>query len=416
MKILIIGNGAREHALAWKFAQSKKVDSIFIIPGNGGTASIGTNIEADPMDFEALHSLIATRHIDLTVVGPEIPLSEGITDFLQEKGVKVFGPTRHGALVESSKSFSKGLMKKHGIPTADFTVFTDLTSALSHVRNQQFPLVIKADGLAAGKGVFICDTYETAEKALTDMLAGGIFGEAGKKVLVEKFLEGREVSVLALTDGYNLLPLIPVRDYKRICDGNIGLNTGGMGAIADHSLCDQEMHEKIMSRILRPAIDALRAEGINYRGVLYAGVLISNGEPYTLEFNCRFGDPETQVIMPLIENDLIDLMMGTLHSNLDKINITWRKGVALSVVAVSRGYPENFQKGQPITGLDTLSPDVLAFHGGTTLKNGELTVSGGRVINLVTVGESVEACRQKIYEEYKKVEFEKIFFRKDIGL
>ncbi|MDD2716137.1 MAG: phosphoribosylamine--glycine ligase [Candidatus Wallbacteria bacterium] len=415
MKVLIIGSGAREHALAWKISQSRKVDQIFILPGNGGAEDIGINIPADPMDFEQVYQIIQERKITLTVVGPELPLSEGIVDYLMERGVKVFGPVKDAARLEASKVFSKELMRKYQVPTAEFAVFSDYKEACTYLEGRKFPLVVKADGLAAGKGVVICENIESGRDALREMIVAGKFGEAGKSVVIEEYIQGEEVSLLALTDSYTILPLVPARDYKRALEGNLGKNTGGMGAIADMNLLTPDMQEKIISTILQPVIQGLKAQGIIYQGILYAGIIFKDGEPFVLEFNCRFGDPETQVILPLLENDLADLFLATIHSNLEKMKLTWKNKVSLGVVMSSRGYPEQYDKGQEIK-LGQIPDDVFLFHAGTERKDGKLLVNGGRVLNLVTTAKNVNFCREVLYEAIKSVEFEKMYYRKDIGL
>lgn len=420
MKVLVVGNGGREHALAWKLLESKQIEQVVCVPGNGGTASMECcqNLHLGVDDFEGISRFALQNGISLVIVGPEVPLARGITDYLQEKGLMVFGPKRAGAQIEASKAWAKALMQEAKIPTARSAVFTEASAAKSYVRGTGAPIVVKADGLAAGKGVTVAETVEQAEKAIAAIFQGQ-FGSAGEFVVIEEFLIGQEVSVLALTDGLTIRPLLPAQDHKRIGEGDTGENTGGMGAYAPAPIATPELMARIQTEVLERAIATLRAKGIDYRGVLYAGLMIApNGDLKVLEFNCRFGDPETQVILPLLATPLEDLILACVQQRLGELPpIAWKQGAAATVVAASGGYPGEYQKGKVITGIeDAETAGVTVFHAGTKLNQQQQVVTdGGRVLNVTGVGENFEQAIAQAYAGIKTIQFEEIYYRRDIG-
>ncbi|MEH2350431.1 MAG: phosphoribosylamine--glycine ligase [Nostoc sp.] len=420
MKVLVVGNGGREHALAWKLLQSKQIEQVVCVPGNGGTASIERcqNLTLAVDDFEGMSQYALENGITLVIVGPEVPLAKGITDYLQDKGLMVFGPVRAGAQIEASKAWAKTLMQEAGIPTAQAAVFTEATAAKSYVRAKGAPIVIKADGLAAGKGVTVAETVAQAESAV-DAIFQGQFGSAGEFVVIEECLIGQEVSVLALTDGLTIRPLLPAQDHKRIGDGDTGENTGGMGAYSPAPIATPELMARIQTEVLERAIATLRAKGIDYRGVLYAGLMIApNGDLKVLEFNCRFGDPETQVILPLLETPLEELILACVQQRLSELPpIAWKGGASATIVAASGGYPGVYEKGQVITGIDDAeATGATVFHAGTKLnQQQEIVTDGGRVLNITGIGENFEQAIAQAYAAIKYIQFEGIYYRRDIG-
>ncbi|MGH7999110.1 MAG: phosphoribosylamine--glycine ligase [Brasilonema sp.] len=426
MKVLVVGNGGREHALAWKLLQSKQIEQVVCVPGNGGTASMEgcQNLLLAVDDFEAIAKSAKEQGISLVVVGPEVPLAKGITDFLTSQGLKVFGPTKAGAQIEASKAWAKALMQEAGIPTARSAVFTEVAAAKSYVKAQGVPIVVKADGLAAGKGVIVAETVEQAQAAI-DAMFGGEFGSAGKFVVIEECLTGQEVSILALTDGLTIRPLLSAQDHKRIGEGDTGENTGGMGAYAPAPIATPELMAKIQARVLETAIATLRAKGIDYRGVLYAGLMITHsGDFKVLEFNCRFGDPETQVVLPLLETPLEELILACVEQRLAQMPpIAWKQGVAVTVVAASGGYPGIYEKGKVITGIqqaEVLGSTVFhagtkAFPGGSLGTGQQLVTDGGRVLNITGVGENFEQALAQAYTGIQCIHFEGMYYRRDIG-
>ncbi|NJR15397.1 MAG: phosphoribosylamine--glycine ligase [Calothrix sp. CSU_2_0] len=419
MKVLVVGNGGREHALAWKLLQSPQIERIFCTPGNGGTATLERceNVGVGVDDFEGMAKLAKKEGISLVVVGPEVPLSHGITDYLQAQGLMVFGPNRMGAQIEASKAWAKALMQEARIPTAKAAVFTEITSAKSYVKSHSVPIVVKADGLAAGKGVIVAQTITEAESAL-DAIFGGQFGSAGNFVVVEEFLLGQEVSVLALTDGLTIRPLLPVQDHKRIGEGDTGENTGGMGAYAPAPVATPAIMARVQTEVLEPTIAALRKKGIDYRGVLYAGLMVApDGEFKVLEFNCRFGDPETQVILPLLDTPLEELIIACVQQRLgDLPPIAWKHGASATVVAASGGYPGDYAKGKVITGLqEAETAGTTVFHAGTKLQSSEVVSDGGRVLNVTAIGEDFKQAIDRAYAGIAKVQFEGMYYRRDIG-
>ena len=419
MKFLVIGNGGREHAIAWKLLQSKQVERVVCVPGNGGTASMSgcQNLPLKVDDFEGIYQFAKEDKIDLVVVGPEVPLAKGITDYLQARDLMVFGPTKMGAQIESSKAWAKALMQEAGIPTAKSVVFTEANPAKSYVKAQDLPIVIKADGLAAGKGVVVAETLGQAESAI-DSMFGGQFGNAGKLVVVEEFLTGQEVSVLALTDGLTIRALLPAQDHKQIGEGDKGENTGGMGAYAPTPIATPEIMERVQTEVLEKAIAALKEKNIDYRGVLYAGLMITPaGETKVLEFNCRFGDPETQVVLSLLETPLEELMLACVQQRLAQMPpIAWKDGAAATVVAASGGYPGSYEKGKIVTGIQQAQASgAIVFHAGTKLDNSQLLTNGGRVLNITGVGADFKQALAQAYKSIESIEFEGIYYRRDIG-
>lgn len=420
MKVLVVGNGGREHALAWKLLRSPQVDQVVCVPGNGGTASMAgcQNISLAVNDFAGISKYALDNEISLVVVGPEVPLAQGITDYLQQQGLMVFGPTRAGAKIEASKAWAKALMQEAGIPTAKAAVFTEATAAKSYIKAQGAPIVVKADGLAAGKGVIVATTVEQATNAI-EMIFQGQFGSAGEFVVIEEFLIGQEVSVLAVTDGITIRPLLPAQDHKRIGEGDTGENTGGMGAYAPAPIATPEIMDRVQTEVLERAIATLKSRGIDYRGVLYAGLMISpDGDIKVLEFNCRFGDPETQVILPLLATPLEELMLACVQQRLSDLPpLAWHEGASATVVAAAGGYPGNYEKGQVITGIEEAeAKGVTVFHAGTKLnEQQQIVTDGGRVLNVTAVGENFEQALANAYNGLESIQFQGMYYRRDIG-
>ncbi|MDX2239580.1 MAG: phosphoribosylamine--glycine ligase [Leptolyngbyaceae cyanobacterium bins.302] len=419
MKVLVIGNGGREHAIAWKLLQSANVQQVICVPGNGGTASTPRclNLAMNVLDFEGIARFALVNGVDLVVVGPEVPLAAGVTDYLQSQGLTVFGPTRLGAQIEASKAWAKDLMREANIPTAEAVVFIQANAALAYVQKQGAPIVIKADGLAAGKGVTVAMTIAEAEAAIADAF-GGKFGEAGQRVVIEECLTGQEVSVLAVTDGLTIRPLLPAQDHKRIGEGDTGANTGGMGAYAPAPIATPQMMERIQQEILEPAIATLRKRQIDYRGVLYAGLMITpSHEPKVIEFNCRFGDPETQVVLPLLETPLADLLLACAEQRLEAFPpLEWTTGAAACVVMAAGGYPDAYEKGKPITGIEQAeNQDAIVFHAGTQKRGQAIVTDGGRVLNVVATGASLDGAIANAYTALNSIQFDDMYFRRDIG-
>ena len=418
MKVLIVGNGGREHAIAWKLLQSQQIEQVFCVSGNGGTASIERcqNLPLNEDDFEGIGKFALEHDISLVVVGPELPLALGITDYLQRQNLMVFGPTRAGAQIEASKAWAKALMREAGIPTAQAAVFTEAAAAKAYVKAQGAPIVVKADGLAAGKGVTVATTVAEAQSDI-EAIFQGQFGNAGKFVLVEECLTGQEVSVLALTDGVTIRPLLPAQDHKRIGEDDTGENTGGMGAYAPAPLVTPALMDRIETDVLQKVIATLQKRGIDYRGVLYAGLMITpDGDFKVLEFNCRFGDPETQAILPLLETPLEDLLFACVKGRLSEQPITWKAGVATCVVAAAGGYPRAYQKGQVITGIETAEAlGAVVFHAGTQVQTQQLVTNGGRVLGVTGIGKTFEQAIALAYAAIDKIHFQGMYYRRDIG-
>jgi phosphoribosylamine---glycine ligase len=419
VKVLIVGTGGREHALAWKLLQSPQVTQITCVPGNGGTATLERckNLGMAMDDFEGIGRFCKVNNFNIVIIGPEVPLSLGITDYLQALQIPVFGPTQAGAQIESSKAWAKELMAAAGIPTARSQAFTELAAALNYVQQQGAPIVIKADGLAAGKGVTVAQTVAEAEAALTACFDGA-FGAAGQSVLVEECLVGQELSVLAITDGTTIRPLLPAQDHKRIGVGDTGENTGGMGVYAPAPIGTPALMDRIQQEILEPAIAALKARNIDYRGILYAGLMITPaGDPVVIEFNCRFGDPETQAILPLLATPLDKLMLACIHGKLaDFPPLEWHTGTAACVVVAAEGYPGPYKKGQPIDGIGgAQGQGALVFHAGTRLKSHALISDGGRVLGVTSVGDNFDEAFERVYRALNQISFEGMYYRSDIG-
>ncbi|MBI4282384.1 MAG: phosphoribosylamine--glycine ligase [Chloroflexi bacterium] len=418
MKVLIVGNGAREHAIAWKLRQSPRVDGLYVAPGNAGTAAIATNLPIPATNIEGQVQAARQHGVELTVVGPEAPLAAGIVDCFQEQGLAVFGPSKDAARIESSKVFAKELMAKHGIPTGRAEVFDSYGEACSYVKSQRFPLVVKADGLAAGKGVTVARTEEEAVKALRECLVERVFGAAGDRVLVEEWLAGREVSVFAFTDGEAMSPLVAACDYKRAYDGDEGPNTGGMGSYSPPPFWNAKLEREVEETIMRPTVRAMAQEGCPFRGVLYGGLMLTEKGPKVIEFNCRLGDPETQVILPRLRTDLVEILLAVADGTLSKTSIEWDAEACVGVVMASGGYPGSYATGVPILGLDDAEARALVFHGGTRQREGErpaIVTDGGRVVTVVGRGPRMDEARAEAYEGVARVHFEGGFYRQDIA-
>ena len=421
MNILIIGSGGREHAFAWKMAQSKKCDKLFVAPGNAGTAQVATNVDIKVDDFEGIKKLVLTEGISLVVVGPEDPLVKGIVDFFkadkQLKKVKIVGPDASGARLEGSKDFSKAFMQKHGVPTAFSETFTreTLDAGLAYLDKQSGPYVLKADGLAAGKGVIITESKDEAKASLKEMLTEGKFGEAGDKVLVEQFLKGIELSVFVLSDGKNYVILPEAKDYKRIGEGDTGLNTGGMGAVSPVPFADAAFMQKVEDLVVKPTLVGLQAEGIHYVGFIFIGLMNDEGNPMVIEYNARMGDPETEVVLPRIKTDLVKLMVAAADGKLDKIKLSVNPKSAVTTMVVAGGYPEDYKKGD-LMEIPEADKDTVIFHAGTKLTESGVVTNGGRVIALTGLGRTMTAAVKKSQKMARKVKFKKKYFRKDIGL
>ncbi len=420
MKVLVVGGGGREHALAWKLAQSPKVQQVYVAPGNGGTARDKLLVNVPISDVVQLREWAQENQIGLTVVGPEAPLAAGVVDEFRTHGLRIFGPTKAAAQLESSKAFSKAFMQRHAIPTAEFETFTDPVAAHAYVERKGAPIVVKADGLAAGKGVVVAMTLAEAHEAIDFMLVDNTLGvthnEGGARVVIEEFLQGEEASFIVLCDGKNVTALATSQDHKRLLDGDEGPNTGGMGAYSPAPVVTADVHARAMREVILPTIRGMEKDGIPYTGFLYAGLMIdAQGKPRTLEFNCRMGDPETQPILMRLKSDLFDVMMAATSEGLDKIELDWDRRVALGVVLAAAGYPMNPRKGDAITGLPADSPDAMVFHAGTLEKDGQILTSGGRVLCVTVLADSVKQAQQKAYEVAQGVQFDGMQYRRDIG-
>ena len=421
MNVLVIGSGGREHALVWKIKQSPLVKKIFCAPGNAGIAQLAQCVDVSSDNVEGLLGFALQENIDLTVVGPEAPLVNGIVDAFEKKRLKIFGPSRMAAQLEGSKSFAKDFMKRHAIPTADFQVFYEVKKAmhfLAVLREMDYPIVIKADGLAAGKGVVICRSLEDAREAITQMIEQKAFQDAGTRIVIEEYLKGEEVSILAMSDGEDFILFDPSQDHKRIFDDDMGPNTGGMGAYSPTPFVSKELLKEIAATIIEPTIDGMKEDGYPFKGILYAGLMLKQNGPFVLEFNARFGDPETQVLLPRLKNDLVELFLATCKGDLIGTRLLWDKRPCVCVVMSSGGYPGAYAAGKEITGLDLVQkecPDLTVFHAGTKKENGKILTAGGRVLGITGLGNTLEDAMKKTYVGVEKIKFEKSFFRRDIG-
>tara|TARA_R110000772_G_scaffold61283_1_gene138044 strand:+ start:30306 stop:31589 length:1284 start_codon:yes stop_codon:yes gene_type:complete len=419
MNILVIGSGGREHALAWKAAQGSGIERVFVAPGNAGTATEAglQNVAIDPMDFAALADFAAAEGVALTIVGPEAPLVAGIVDYFQERGLRCFGPRKGAAQLEGSKAFTKDFLARHNIPTAAYGNFTELEPALAYLRAQGAPIVVKADGLAAGKGVIVAETLAEAEAAVTDMLSGNAFGDAGCRVVIEEFLQGEEASFIVMVDGEHVLPMATSQDHKRIGDGDTGPNTGGMGAYSPAPVVTDAVFQRVMDEVILPTVRGMAAEGNDYTGFLYAGLMISPaGDPKVIEYNCRFGDPETQPIMLRLQSDLVALCAAALDGELDRATARWDSRCAIGVVLAAGGYPGDYAKGLPISGLDYAFPEhVKVFHAGTTVRGDTVVTNGGRVLCVTALGEDIAAAQRSCYDAAGHIQWDGVTRRNDIG-
>ena len=415
MKILVVGGGGREHTLAWKLAQSSRVSKLYCAPGNAGTAGIATNLPISDNDIPALLRFARDHNIGLTVVGPEVPLVNGIVDQFEAAGLRIFGPNARAAILEGSKVFTKELLCKYDIPTADYHRFTHAWEALEFLANNTtYPIVVKADGLAAGKGVLISLSREEAQQGVKEMMEDKVFGTAGDEIIIEAFMTGPELSMLYFVDAHTAKPMVSAKDYKRIGEADTGLNTGGMGAISPNPLYDEELEKFCMEKIIEPTLEGMRQEDRPFKGILYCGIMLTETGPKVLEYNVRFGDPETQVILPRLETDLLDIFEAVIDDRLSEIDLNWDKATAATVVLASKGYPEAYPKGLPISGLDQVRNSVV-FHAGTSEKDGEIVTSGGRVLNVTTRAASVAMALSQSYNNADLIQFEGKTIRRDIG-
>jgi phosphoribosylamine--glycine ligase len=416
MKILVVGAGGREHALAWKLAQSERIQMIYVAPGNGGTERDPRLVNIDITDPAQLADFVQAEHIALTLVGPEVPLAAGIVNIFRGRGLKIFGPTREAAQLESSKDFAKAFMQRHGIPTARYQTFSEAAAAHAYIDANGAPIVVKADGLAAGKGVVVAMTLDEAHAAVDDMLSDNRFGDAGARIVIEEFLAGEEASFIVMCDGKNILPLATSQDHKRLKDHDQGPNTGGMGAYSPAPIVTPAMHARVMREIIGPTISGMARDGIQFTGFLYAGLMIDDqGNPKTLEFNCRMGDPETQPIMARLKTDLVTVLEHACNGTLDAVELEWDRRTAVGVVMAAGGYPDAPVKGDIIDGIPPETPECVTFHAGTTVVGGKLQTNGGRVLCVVGLGDSVKMAQKQAYETVEKIHFNGVQYRRDIG-
>lgn len=415
MKLLVIGSGGREHTIVWKASQSPRVEKIYCAPGNGGISKLAECVDINVMDKEKMVEFAKNNAIDLVMVAPDDPLVDGMVDAMEAAGIRAFGPRANAAIIEGSKAFSKELMKKYNIPTAAYEVFTDSASAVEYLKNVTFPTVIKADGLALGKGVIIAQNFDEAQQAVHEMIDNGKFGKSGSKVVIEEFLTGPEVSVLAFTDGKTVKPMVSAQDHKRAYDNDEGLNTGGMGTFSPSRLYDEAKAEECMKNIFIPTINAMNKEGRTFKGVLYFGLIMTSDGVKVIEYNCRFGDPETQVVLPRLKTDLVEIMEAVIDERLDETEIEWDDNAAVCVVMASGGYPVKYEKGYEITGLDD-ADDVIVFHAGTAVKDGKIVTNGGRVLGVTAIAENIDKARDIAYNAVGKIHFKDEHYRHDIGI
>ncbi len=415
LKVLVVGGGGREHTLVWKLAQSVRVAKIYCAPGNAGIASIAECVALAADDLAGIVAFCREQKIELVVIGPELPLTMGLVDILEEAGIKAFGPNGNAAELEGSKSFAKDLMARYDIPTARYGVFTEVEAARDFARTLPGPWVVKADGLAAGKGVLICSTLAETDAEIRSILVDKAFGSAGEKVVVEEFLEGEELSLMAFCDGQTVVPLVSAQDHKRVFSGDQGPNTGGMGAYSPAPVATPQLCQEIVTKVLEPTVRAMASEGRPFKGILYAGMMITTEGPRVLEFNARFGDPETQVVLPRLKTDLLEIMLSICEGRLGKMDIEWREEACVSVVMASGGYPGHYAKGFPIQGLEKVSEDILVFHSGTALQNQQIVTAGGRVLAVTALGNSLRQAVDLAYSGVKQIYFEGAHFRDDIA-
>jgi phosphoribosylamine---glycine ligase len=417
MNILVIGSGGREHALCWKIKQSPKVKRLYCAPGNGGIAQIAECVAIGVEDIDGLLKFVLDKKIDLTVVGPEVSLVKGIVDVFNKKGLKIFGPSQEAAQLEGSKAFSKEFMHRRNIPTAIYKIFNQPQPALAFLNSAQFPLVVKADGIAAGKGVYVCQNLKEAQAAIDDIMIQKIFGDAGDRIVIEECLVGQEASVLAVCDGRHFLVLPAAMDHKRIFDEDVGPNTGGMGTFSPNPLVTTQVLDQIIARVIEPAVRGMYQEGMPFKGILYAGVMLTADGPKNLEFNVRFGDPETQCILPRLTSDLVDILLAACEGRLHELTVKWDERACVCVVIASGGYPGKYQNGYVINGLSNITDeDTVVFHAGTKNEGGTIVTNGGRVLGVTSLGLNMEKARVKAYEAVNQIEFEHMFFRRDIGV
>ena len=416
MKILVVGGGGREHTILWKLAQSPKKPELYCAPGNGGISQIAACVDIAATDIEAMVAFAKREKMDLVVVAPDDPLAMGMVDALEAEGIRAFGPRKNAAIIEASKAFSKELMKKYHIPTAEYETFSDAEKALEYVKTAKIPLVVKADGLALGKGVLICKTRQEAEQAVRQVMLDKAFGAAGNTVVIEEFLEGPEVSVLTFTDSHTILPMASAQDHKRARDNDEGLNTGGMGTFSPTPKYTPDIQQQVEREIILPTVDALNAEGRPFKGVIFFGLMLTKDGPKLLEYNARFGDPEAQSVLFRMKNDLLEIFEAVIEERLSEVTLEFEQGSAVCVVMASGGYPEHYEKGKEISGLEEVSDGVVVFHAGTKLENGKFYTSGGRVLGVVAKGADMQAARKTAYENVRKIHFEGAQYRKDIGI
>ena len=417
MKVLVVGSGGREHTIIWKLLESPKVDKIYCAPGNGGIGELAQLVPINAMEFDKLIDFVKSEAIDFTIVGMDDPLVGGIVDCFEKEGLKIFGPNKAAAIIEGSKAFSKELMKKYNIPTANYETFEDFQSAMEYVKAGEFPVVLKADGLALGKGVLICNTLEEAENGLKEIMVEKKFGDSGNKVVIEEFLTGQEMSVLSFCDGETILPMVSAQDHKRALDNDEGLNTGGMGTFSPSRVYTDELAKECMEKIYKPTVDALNKEGRKFKGIIFFGLMLTNSGMKVIEYNARFGDPETQVVLPRLDSDLMEIFEACVNGTLDKINIKWKDNAAACVVMASGGYPQSYEKGYTISGLEEAKKkdDVIVFHAGTALKNNSYVTNGGRVLGVTGLGSNLDEAIKIAYEGVDLIDFNDKHFRTDIG-
>lgn len=418
MKVLVVGSGGREHAIIWKLLQSSKVDKVYCAPGNAGIGELAELVNIGAMEFDKLVDFAKSESIDFTVVGMDDPLVGGIVDKFEEEGLKVFGPKANAAIIEGSKAFSKELMKKYNIPTAAYETFEDYDKAVDYVKKGDLPVVLKADGLALGKGVLICNTLEEAIEGLKTIMVDKKFGESGNKVVIEEFLTGQEMSVLSFCDGKTIVPMVSAQDHKRALDGDKGLNTGGMGTFSPSRVYTKELADECMETIFKPTVDALNKEGRTFKGIIFFGLMLTPKGMRVIEYNARFGDPETQVVLPRLKSDLMEIFEACVEGTLDKVNVEWEDNGTACVVLASGGYPESYTKGYEITGLEDAkkAENIVVFHAGTALKDGKFVTNGGRVLGVTGIGKDLDEAIKIAYEGVKLVDFKDKHFRKDIGI